>query len=81
MTSETTYFTEKRTILEHLISDGAKNLVPTIELLLNEAMKLEREAALNARHYERKEERKGYANGFKERDYASRMGMLKIQIP
>lgn len=81
MTSETTYFTEKKTILEHLISDGAKNLVPTIELLLNEAMKLEREAALNARPYERSEERKGYANGFKERDYASRMGTLKVQIP
>ena len=46
MTSDLSYFNEKRTILEQLISDGAKNLVPTIELLLNEAMKLEREAAL-----------------------------------
>lgn len=81
MTSDSQYFTEKRTILEHLISDGAKNLVPTIELLLNEAMKFEREAALNAAPYERNAERKGYANGFKERNYASRLGTLRIQIP
>lgn len=81
MISDNCYFTEKRTILEQLISDGAKNLVPTIELLLNEAMKFEREAALNAAPYERNAERKGYANGFKEREYASRLGALRIQIP
>ena len=81
MTSDLSYFNEKRTILEHLISDGAKNLAPTIEMLLNEAMKFEREAALNAAPYERSTERKGYANGFKEREYASRLGSLRIQIP
>ena len=81
MTSDLSYFNEKRTILEHLISDGAKNLAPTIEMLLNEAMKFEREAALNAGPYERSTERKGYANGFKEREYASRLGSLRIQIP
>jgi len=81
MKSDQLYFTEKKTILEHLISDGAKNLVPVIEILLNEAMKLEREAALNASPYERNLERKGYANGFKEREYASRLGSLRIKIP
>lgn len=81
MTSDISYFNEKRTILEHLISDGAKNLAPTIEMLLNEAMKFEREAALNAAPYERSAERKGYANGFKEREYSSRLGALRIQIP
>jgi putative transposase len=81
MTSDTNYFIEKKNILEHLISDGAKNLASTIEILLNEAMKLEREAALNAAPYERNAERKGYANGFKEREYASRLGSLKVQIP
>jgi len=81
MKSDQLYFTEKKTILEHLISDGAKNLVPVIEILLNEAMKLEREAALNASPYERNLERKGYANGFKEREYASRLGSVRIKIP
>ena len=50
-------------------------------MLLNEAMKFEREAALNAAPYERNTERKGYAGGFKEREYASRLGALRIQIP
>jgi transposase-like protein len=81
MTTDYQYFTEKKNILEHLISDGAKNLAPTIELLLNEAMKFERQAVLKAAPYERSEERIGYANGFKEREYSSRLGTLKIQIP
>ena len=81
MNSDQTYFTEKRTILEHLISSCAKDLKPIIELLLNEAMKMEREQALKAAPYERNPERAGYANGFKDREYTSRLGTLRIQIP
>jgi putative transposase len=81
MTSDVTYFNEKKTILEHLISDGAKDLKRLIEILLNEAMKIERQEALKVEPYERSPERAGYANGFKEREYASRMGPLRIQIP
>jgi hypothetical protein len=39
MNSDHTYFNEKKTILEHLISDGVKDLKPVIEILLNEAIK------------------------------------------
>jgi putative transposase len=81
MYSDQTYFNEKKTILEHLISDGVRDLKPVIEILLNEAMKIERQEALKAAPYERNPERAGYANGFKEREYASRMGPLRIQIP
>lgn len=81
MNSDQTYFTEKRTILEHLISSGAKDLKPIIEILLNEAMKMEREETLKAAPYERNPERAGYANGFKDREYTSRLGTLRIQIP
>jgi len=81
MNSDHTYFNEKKTILEHLISDGVKDLKPVIEILLNEAMKIERQEALKAAPYERSPERAGYANGFKDREYASRMGPLRIQIP
>lgn len=75
------YFNEKKSILEQFISNGAQNLAPVIEVLLNEAMKMEREEALKARPYERSNERLGYANGFKERDYSSRLGNLRVQIP
>jgi transposase-like protein len=81
MNSDHQYFTEKKTILEHLTSNGVQNLKPIIEALLNEAMKMEREEALKATHYERNPERTGYANGFKERDYATRSGALRVQIP
>lgn len=81
MSSDQTYFTEKKNILEHLISDGVKDLKTVIEILLNEAMKIERQEALKVAPYERSLDRTGYANGFKERDYASRMGALRVQIP
>ena len=48
MTPDMNYFTEKKTILERLIADGTKSFGPIIEILLNEAMKLEREQAINA---------------------------------
>ncbi len=81
MNSDQTYFTEKKTILEHLISGGVKDLRSVIEILLNETMKIERDEALKAEPYERNPERLGYANGFKEREYTSRMGTMRIQIP
>lgn len=81
MNSDQTYFTEKKTVLEHLISGGVKDLKSVIEILLNEVMKIEREEALKAGPYERNPERAGYANGFKDREYASRLGTLRIQIP
>ena len=81
MTSDKSYYTEKKSILEQLTAGGVQNLKPIIEALLNEAMKMEREEALKAAPYERNPERTGHANGFKEREYASRLGSLKIQIP
>ena len=44
-------------------------------------MKMEREQALKAAPYERSQERAGYANGYKEREYVSRLGTLRVQIP
>ena len=59
MNSDQLYFTEKKSILEHLSSEGIKNLKPVIEALLNEAMRAEREEALKAGPYERSAERTG----------------------
>jgi putative transposase len=81
MTTDIKKFSDKQTILEQLIANGIQNLAPLIETLLNEAMKIERESALNAVSYERSPDRTGYANGFKDREYASRLGPLRIRIP
>ena len=59
-------------------SDGIRSL---LEGILNAAMKMEREKALQAKPYERNPERQGYANGFKTRNFNTRMGTLEIQIP
>jgi transposase-like protein len=52
-----------------------------LEILLNEAMKLERSTVLGAQPYERCSERTGYANGFKPKTLATRLGTLALQIP
>lgn len=81
MNSDQNYYVEKINVLELLTSNGVQNLKHIIEILLNETMKIERQEALKAAPYERSPERTGYANGFKEREYASRMGSLRVQIP
>jgi transposase-like protein len=60
---------------------GNSRFTAVLRLLLNEAMKLERAAALGARPYERTEERTGYANGFKPKTLATRLGALELEVP
>jgi putative transposase len=70
-----------RNVLE-LISDyGMDGLPKVVEILFNEAMRLERSRYLGAEDYERSEGRKGYANGYKPKTIKSRMGELDLQIP
>ena len=52
-------------VLEHLTEEGFEGMATAIELLINEAMKLERSEFLGAGPYERNAQRQGYANGFK----------------
>jgi transposase-like protein len=50
-------------------------------VLLNEAMKLDRERHLKATPYERNSARQGYANGFKPKTLQTRLGSLPLAIP
>lgn len=68
-------------ILDMLIEHGFDGMSQAISMLVNEAMRLEREYFLKAKPYERTEERKGHANGFKPRTIQSRMGPLELSIP
>jgi len=56
-------------------------MLEAIQILMNEAMKLERANALGATPYQRTETRRGYANGFKPRKVSSRLGQLELEIP
>ena len=44
-------------------------------------MLIEREETLNAHPYESTDDRKGYANGFKDKMLHTRIGKLKLQVP
>ena len=66
----------------HLLAEhGFDGMAQAIQTLFNEAMKVERAAVLGAEPYQRCEARRGYANGFKPKTVASRLGKLELQIP
>ena len=68
-------------VLELLLDHNQDALAEGFRLLVNEAMKAERNCALNAAPYERTEKRLGYANGFKPKTVATRLGSLTFQVP
>ena len=67
--------------LEPIIEHGLDVLPAMIETLINVAMQIERERHLGAELYERTSERRGYANGYKRKTVASRLGKLTFQVP
>ncbi len=69
------------TVLEIINSNGLEGLGEAISILINEAMKVERSVVLKAHPWERTEDRAGYANGFKDRTIASRLGNLLLKVP
>lgn len=67
--------------LQDLCEHGLDALPQAITLLLNAAMQAEREKYLGAAPYERTPERRDYANGYKEKTVASRVGPLQVSVP
>jgi len=67
--------------LELLTQNGFYDLSKAMELLINEAMKIERSNYLGAAPYERADSRRGYANGFKPKAINTRIGKLDLAIP
>jgi putative transposase len=67
--------------LELLTAHGFDDLARPLEMLFNAAMRLERSVYLGAGPFERSDERRGYANGFKPKTVASRLGELNLSIP
>jgi len=68
-------------IIETLAEEGLGCADQALTILLNAAMRLERERHLGAKNYERTEERRGYANGYKPKTVKSRVGELKLSVP
>ena len=67
--------------VELLIEHGFDGAAEAMSVLINAAMQAERTAYLNADPYERTPERRGYANGFKDKTVNSRLGALPLKVP
>lgn len=68
-------------VLQLLSDHGFDGMAQAIEILMNEAMKLERSEILGAGPYQRSDSRRGYANGFKPKTVNSRLGRLELKVP
>ena len=67
--------------IELLCEQGFDGLGETVTLLINHAMAIERSQHLRAEPYERSDDRRGYANGFKPKRFKTRLGELNLSVP
>jgi transposase-like protein len=67
--------------LEQLSEQGLDGLPDLVRVMVNEAMRIERENYLGAKPYERSKERQGHANGFKPKTVKTRIGEMTFAIP
>jgi transposase-like protein len=68
-------------LAEVLSERGLEGLGRAVEILINEAMRIERDRHINAKAYERSELRNGHSNGFKPKQLNTRLGALNLQVP
>jgi putative transposase len=76
-----TQSTELDSIVQLLADHGFDGMAQAFEILLNEAMKLQRSETLRAAPYQRTADRRGHANGFKPKTVVSRLGKLQLEVP
>jgi putative transposase len=68
-------------VVQLLSENGFGNMAEAMRIVLNEAMRVERSQALDAQPYERSERRRGYANGYKPKTVATRLGSILFDVP
>jgi putative transposase len=76
MTHQTDY-----TFPSELAEKGLEAVPELLRTLINQAMQAERAKYLNAGQYERTEERKGHANGYKPKTVRTRVGEITFAVP
>jgi len=69
------------TLMQMVNENGLEAVTETLRILLNEAMKIERDQSLGAGLYERTDNRQGYANGYKPKTLDTRVGKLMVNVP
>jgi transposase-like protein len=68
-------------VYEVLVDAGFDGLAEALTLLFNEMMRIERSHHLQAEPYERTDQRRGYANGYKPKVVRTRVGELALAVP
>lgn len=68
-------------ILEQLVTGGFSALPDAIRVLMNAAMRVERQQHLGAGEHERSDTRTGYANGYKPKTVQTRVGEVTFSVP
>ncbi len=69
------------TFAEDIAEKGLEAVPELMRVLINNAMQVERSKYLQAEQYERTEDRKGHANGFKPKTVKTRMGEITFAVP
>ena len=68
-------------LLEQIAEQGLGILPELIRIVINRAMQAEREAYLGAAAYERTDNRRGHANGYKPKTVTTRVGPVTFDVP
>ena len=74
-------FSMPQSILQIVSEKGFDGLREIMQMLFNEAMKMERENYLHASPYQRTDLRTDHANGFKPRTINTLQGEIQLAIP
>jgi putative transposase len=69
------------TLPQELAEKGLETVPELLRILINQAMQAERAKYINAGQYERTEDRKGHANGYKPKTVRTRVGEITFAVP
>jgi len=69
------------TFADELAEKGLEAIPEMMRVLINNAMQVERSKYMQAGDYERTEDRKGHANGYKPKTVRTRMGEITFAVP
>lgn len=67
--------------VELITERGFAGMAEAMQIILNEAMQIERNHYLQLQPYERSEARTDYANGYKPKQLKTQLGELSLQVP
>ena len=75
------YCTVPTELLQQIAAEGLDAMPELIRILINSAMRIERQRFLGVGPYERSPERRDHANGYKPKTVSTRVGKINFSVP